>query len=124
MIYYIKYNTNDEKYTMFDIEYYLKEFNSEKKEWVSEIYVSITPNGYTHFVADKLREAVFDSLKLKEFIQDVNKIDNLRGFLYERHNNIPRLYSEGKKFHNEFGDKLKKIFTKFVEKYNLSLEVD
>lgn len=31
MIYYIKYNTNDEKYTMFDIEYYLKEFNKEKK---------------------------------------------------------------------------------------------
>ena len=124
MIYYIKYNTNDEKYTMFDIEYYLKEYNKEKKEWLSEIHCSIVPNGYTNFVADNLREAVFDSLKLKEFIQDVNKIDNLRGFLYERHNNIPRLYSEAKKFHNEFGDKLKKIFTKFVEKYNLSLEVD
>lgn len=124
MVYYINYNKDGEKYTMFDIEYYLKEFNKEKKEWLSEIYCSIVPNGYTNFVADKLREEAFETFKLKEFIQDVNKIVNLRGLLYERHNNIPRLYSEAKKFHNEFADKLKKILTKFVEKYNLSLEVD
>lgn len=124
MIYYINYNKDGEKYTMFDIEYYLKEFNKEKKEWLSEIYCSIVPNGYTNFVADKLRGEAFETFKLKEFIQDVNKIVNLRGFLYEWHNNNPRLYSEAKKFHNEFGDKLKKILTKFVEKYNLSLEVD
>lgn len=55
MAYFIVYNNNSEKYTMFDIEYYLKEFNSEKAERLSEIHVSIIPNGYTHFVADKLR---------------------------------------------------------------------
>lgn len=124
MIYYIKYNKDSEKYTMFDIEYYLKEFNEDKNEWLSEIHSSLVPNGYTNFVADKLREEVFDSFNLKEFIQDVNKIDNLRGFLYEWHNNKPRLYSEAKKFHREFGDKIKNILTEFVEKYNLILEVD
>ena len=124
MIYYINYNTNGEKYTMFDIEYYLKEFNVEKAQRLSEIHVSIIPNGYTHFVADKLREEVFDSFKLEEFIQDVNKIDNLRGLLNEFYNNKPRPLLDAKLFYSEFGEKIKKILTEFVEKYNLSLEVD
>jgi hypothetical protein len=124
MIYYIKYNANGELYTMFDIEYYLKEFNSEKAEMLSEIHVSIIPNGYTHFVADKLREEAFESFNLEDFIKDVNKINNLRGLLYEWYDNRPRQLSDAKIFHNEFGDKFKKILTEFVEKYNLSLEVD
>lgn len=124
MIYYIRYNKEDEKYTMFDIEYYLKEFNSEKKEWLSEIHVSIIPNGYTRFLADKLREEAFDTFNLEYFIQDVNKIDNLRGLLYECYDNRPRSFSDAKVFQREFGEKIKKILTEFVEKYNLSLEVD
>lgn len=124
MIYYINYNTNGEKYTMFDIEYYLKEFNIEKAERLSEIHCSIIPNGYTHFVADKLREEAFYSFNLEEFIQDVNKIDNLRGLLYEFYNNKPRPLLDAKLFYNEFGEKIKKILTEFVEKYNLTLEVD
>lgn len=124
MVYFIVYNNNSEKYTMFDIEYYLKEFNSGKAEMLSEIHVSIIPNGYTHFVADKLSEEAFDSFNLEDFIQDVNKINNLRGVLCEWYDSCPRLISDAKIYHSEFGDKIKKILTEFVEKYNLSLEVD
>lgn len=124
MIYFIEYNKNGKKYNLFEIEYYLKDFNQDKKAWLSEIQSSIIPNGYTRFVADKLREEAFDSFNLEEFIQDVNKIDSLRGFLYERLDNQPRPLLDAKVFHNEFRDKLQKILTEFVEKYNLSLGVD
>ena len=127
MTYYLGYTRkdapkNDRGVVMFDIEFYQKEAYGEKGKYVSEIDCLPCVDGLSIFLKDKFSEPNFD---YKQFIEDANEIQEIRGFLWEKHDNRPRDSKESSQFHyHVFGEELKEIFKKFCNKYNLWIGED
>ena len=113
MTYYLGYTPKDAPQNsrgviMFDIEYYKKEDNSNPGKWFSE--------------KDKFNEPGFD---YKQFIEDGNQIQEIRGFLWEQHDNKARDSKESDQFHyHVFGKEIEVIFDTFCKKYGLWVGVD
>lgn len=110
-------------YTVFDIEYYLKQSGKDKDLWFSEIHCLPCVEGISRFLKDQLGKDDFD---FEQFIKDGEELQEIRGFLWERHNNKPKEYQDANEFHyHQFGIELKSILEIFVRKYNgMNLNVD
>lgn len=54
----------------------------------------------------------------------MKKIEEIRGFLWERHNNQSRPAKEADEFHYQFGKEIKEIFVTFAEKYGMWIRED
>lgn len=131
MVYQIYYLPKDAEpgsrgYTMFDIEYYMKEqvtppdVISLVKNYYSELHCLPCVDGLTYFLRDKISEIDVD-----EFVKDATEIQELRGRLWEWNNNRPKSYEEAYDFHyHKFGKELRKILDDFCEKYGLYLNID
>ena len=61
-----------------------------------------------------------------EFIKDAYEIQELRGFLWERHDNKPKALKDASDFHyHGFNHEIESIFEVFVRKYDgMNLNVD
>lgn len=127
MTYYLGYTPKDAPQNsrgvvMFDIEYYKKQSDNDKSKWYSEIDCLPCVDGLTLFLKDKFNEPGFD---YKQFIEDGNQIQEIRGFLWERHDNRARDSKESDQFHYHiFGEEIKKIFDDFCKKYELWINID
>lgn len=120
MIYHVIYNRNSKRYEMFDIECYPTSFNEKSKEYICELDTVIIPIGYNYFLEDNISKDDFD---IEEFTKDATELNELRGLLYELDNH-PRSIDEIKIFYNEFEKTINHIIKRFVNKYNLILELD
>lgn len=127
MTYYLGYTPKDSPknsrgVVMFDIEYYKKEAYGNPDKWVSEIDCLPCVDGLTRFLKDRFGEPGFD---VDTFIKDAEVIQEIRGFLWECHDNHARDSKESDQFHyHEFGEEIKTIFKTFCDKYGLWMGVD
>lgn len=125
MVYYLGYTQKDKPNTrgvvLFDIEYYQKQDEKYKSLWHSEIHCCSCVRGIGAFIKDKLNEPGFD---YEQFINDAEEIEQIRGLLWERHNNQSRLAKESDEFHYQFGKEIKEIFVTFTEKYGMWIRED
>lgn len=125
MTYKIYYIPNGEKnsrgYDLFDIEYYLKKWNSPEG-WYSEIRCLQIVKGIYDFIKESNENKDFN---LDEFVNDATDIQEIRGLLYERYNNKPKPKSEPSNFHYKiFGKILEGMLNDFANKYGLYINRD
>lgn len=105
---------------MFDIEYYLKEF--ENKLWYSEISCVPIIKGLTCFFKDRFKDENFNHI---EFMEDATHIQEIRADLYEKNDNKPKVFDDARNFHYKvFGNHLTEKLRWFAEKYGLVINVD
>ena len=125
MVYYICYSPEGDRskeYVLFDIEYYMKEYEYDKSLWWSEIHSLPRIEGITRFLKDKFSEVGFD---YEQFIKDAYAIQEIRGDLYEKYHNKPKPYQEASEYHyHNFGEYINKLFKSFAEKYGLWINED
>ena len=109
-------------YTVFDIEYYMKQVR-DKDLWFSEIHCLPCVEGVSRFLKDQFGKEDFD---LEQFIKDAYEIQELRGFLWERHDNKPKELKDARDFHyHGFNHEIESIFEVFVRRYDgMNLNVD
>ena len=125
MTYYLGYtpedSTDDNRgYVLFDIEYYMKQSDADAEMWYSEIHCLPCVEGLTRFLKDKNWDFNYE-----QFIRDANKIQEVRGFLYEQHNNKPKSMEEASHFHyHTFRDEIESMFKTFINKYGLWINKD
>lgn len=111
----------DRGYSLFDIEYY-REKAKDNVKWFSEIDCIPVVEGICIFFKDKLKDKSFD---YQQFIVDATEIQEIRGLLYERFDNSPKLETESSNFHyNIFGKFIQNKFKDFADKYNLFINID
>lgn len=124
MTYQICYSPSGEKnrcYILFDIEYYLKKWNSPEG-WYSEISCLPIVKGIYHFIKESNENKDFN---LDEFVNDATDIQEIRGLLYEQYNNKPKPKSEASNFHYKiFGKILEGMLNDFANKYGLYINRD
>ena len=119
MTYQICYSPSGEKnrcYILFDIEYYLKKWNSPEG-WYSEIDCLPVVEGISYFIKEHLNDKDFN---FDEFIEDATYIQEIRGLL-------PKIFGDGSKqktsiyifLHREFEKRLEEMLCYFCDKYNL-----
>ena len=130
MIYYLGYTSKDQQNTkdviVFDIEYYKKQSDKDNKLWNSEISCLPCVEGLSIFLKDKLIEPGFN---IKQFIEDANKIQEVRGLLYEHEwegqNNCPKPFKDADNFHDHiFGKVIENLFDEFTKKYGMWINRD
>lgn len=113
---------NGRGFTMFDIEYYEVQSPHEKDKWYSEIHSSPIVEGIVSFLKDRSQDTSFN---WSQFSTDATEIDELRGLLFERYNNLPKNVIESTHFHyHVFGEVIKEKIYHFAEKYGLFVNVD
>lgn len=112
------------KDTLFDIEYYQAkdETKTSKDCWYSEISCVVCVRGITHFLMNKLNDPSFNT---EEFIKDSVNIQEIRGWLWETHNNkLCDLDTCSQRHYHEFKPELDKIVESFCDKYGFSINID
>lgn len=122
-IYYIPKGEKDNSrgYTLFDIEYYQKQSESSK-DWYSEIDCLPVVEGIAYFLKDAFNNKDFI---FEDFVKDADRIQEIRGLLYERYNNKPKSRTDAWHFHYQrFGKVLEDIIGKFADKYGLFVNID
>ena len=112
------------EYTLFDIEFYQAKSKTEKDKdcWYSEISCVVCVIGITHFLKDKLNDPTFN---VDEFIKDSEKIQEIRGWLWETHNNkLCDLDTNSQRHYHVFKPELDEIIKSYCEKYGFSINID
>ena len=120
MIYFIRYR----KETLFDIEFYLQKDETIKDEnnWNSELHCQPLVRGISRFLQEKLKD---ESFNIDEFIKDSEEIQEIRGWLWEKHDNNLLDGKSAKKRHDvEFDPELKEIINTYSKKYGFSITTD
>ena len=106
---------------LFDIEYYLVS-NEKNDTWYSELHCLPRCRGISYFLKDNLNKEGFD---LGEFIKDSEEIQELRGWLWEKHNNNwADLETCRERHYHKFKPELDEIIRKYCEKYGLFIHID
>jgi pyruvate/oxaloacetate carboxyltransferase len=113
---------NNRGNVMFDIEYYMEKSEVKNDYWFSDIHCLPCIKGITYFLKDKQGDNNFD---YDEFVNLGEEIQEIRGLLYERYNNKPKIYDEARVFHYKvFGKILEEKIEAFANKYNLHINRD
>jgi hypothetical protein len=115
---------NYREYTLFDIEYYqaMSEKKNDKDCWYSEIHCLTCVKGITHFLKDKLNDPTFN---VEEFINDSEIIEEIRGWLWETHDNkLCDLDTNTQRHYHVFKPELDKIIKSYCKKYGFSINID
>lgn len=129
MVYDIDYIKDNERYTLFDIEVWLKprEYRYENGQyikddtWHSELHCITNGANIAKFVFENINTQE----RLNDFRTDCKKIQWLRGYLHEEHRNylLPKVEASNMLYHNHLPD-IKKIIFDFAEKWNFSINED
>lgn len=121
MVYNINYLSPNDKSThcMFDIEFYLKKSNELLDLWQTELHSLPIIKGIVKFI-DENRE----NIDVDEFIKDATEIQELRGWLHEKHLNRLEQIDVARIRHYDFLKEFDEIIKKFVNKYGLDLNID
>ena len=122
MVYQIYYGDKRPGETLFDIEYYLTLDESKKdtdERWYVELHSSSFISGAVHFICGVLKPELRE-----EFIKDCDELEELRGWIWERHNNRLRTLDTAQKDYAEWGKYIKERIDTFCDKYGLYLNVD
>lgn len=112
------------KYTLFDIDYYMAiaDEKVEEKKWYSEICCTVCVRGISKFLQDKLKDASFD---IDEFIKDSEEIQEIRGWLWERHDNkICDMDTCSNRHYHIFKPEFDAIIKTYCDKYGFSINID
>lgn len=120
MIYYIKYKTEGNRYTMFDINCF-EECDYSSGLWNVECDSTLIVKGLTFFLKDHFNKDNFDFLS---FIKEATELQEIRGFLWEMHSNKPTTLEKCDKFYKSFSKEIEEKIKNFVKKYGLILETD
>ena len=122
MVYQIYYGDRRPGETLFDIEYYLA-LNESKKDtderWYVELHSSSLISGAVHFICDVLKPEL-----VEDFIKDCEELEELRGWIWERHNNRSRTMEDAQKDKTEWGKYIEEKINTFCDKYGLNLNID
>ena len=106
---------------LFDIEYNLVKVPG-KNLWYSELDCLPLVRGITIFLRDNISNQNFN---IEDFIRDGEAIEELRGFLYERHDNRPKTYDKASDFHyHSFKNEMDELLKSFCHKYGLDIVID
>ena len=129
MVYDIDYIKDNERYTLFDIEVWLKprEYRYENGQyvkddtWHSELHCTTNGANIAKFVFENINTRE----RLNDFRTDCEKIQWLRGYLHEEPRNylLPKEEASNMLYHNHLPD-IKKIIFDFAEKWNFSINED
>ena len=110
------------EYKMFDIDFYQTKDETKADSWCSDICCCECVSGISYFLKDKLNDKNFN---LDEFINDSEVIEEIRGWLWERHsNNMCSLDLSQKRHYHEFKPELDNIVKTYCDKYGFSINVD
>ncbi len=115
-------NINYGKYTLFDIEWWITENEIHRDRWHSELDCVVCVKGLCMFLKDNIGKEGFD---LDEFIKNSYEIQELRGWLWERHSNTNIPLDEcSKRHYHTFQPELYKIIDSYCEKYGFYKNID
>jgi DUF1365 family protein len=84
-----------------------------------ELHSSSFISGAVHFICNVLKIEL-----IEEFIKDCDELEELRGWIWERHNNRLRTLDTAQKDYAEWGKYIKERIDAFCNKYGLYLNVD
>lgn len=122
MIYAIEYIKNDRRYSMIAIEIYLKKIDNDKDQfWHTEVCSNIITEGLVYFIKDKINQDNFD---YKQFIKDIDDLKYFRTELNIRYDNSPKNKNDASNAEIIFGRILKEKINNFVNKYDLTINID
>lgn len=133
MVYQIYYSDSRPRQVLFDIEYYsaLDETVKEKKpdwhdekKWYVELHSTSFISGAVDFLANKLRTRNGLDFNLEEFKRDCYDLEELRGWLWENHNNSLRTIKEVDRDKEEWGKYIKEKIYTFADKYGFYVNED
>lgn len=128
MVYQIYYGDDRPRRVMFDIEVYLAindRHKDDEDKWYVEMHSSAYISGAVEFLMDKAHHKDFDmNFLFYEFRDDCNELEELRGWLWETHNNHPRTMKEASKDKDEWMEYIRKKIYNFAEKYSLYVNED
>lgn len=122
MVYQIYYGDKRPRETLFDIEYFLTLDESKKdtdENWYVELHSISFISGAVHFICDVLKPELRE-----EFIKDCDELEELRGWIWERHNNHLRSIDDAKKDYREWMVYIEQKINTFCDKYGLNLNTD
>lgn len=108
-------------HTLFDIEWWLK-LDENSQLWYSELSCLPCVKGLIKFTKNKLGS---DGFNIEEFINDTEFISELRGWLWEQHNNKQTDRDTASKRHYKiFAPTLMDLINVYCNKYGLEIKVD
>ena len=122
MVYQIYYGEKRPCETLFDIEYFLTLDESKKdtdENWYVELHSISFISGAVHFICDVLKPELRE-----DFIKDCDELEELRGWIWERHNNHLRSIDDAKKDYREWMVHIEERINSFCDKYGLNLNTD
>lgn len=124
VLYIYKENKDGGRDVIFDIEFYLKDDNfRDGRLWYSELrVVTMVKNLLIWY---KNNQHNFTEETEQEFLNDIHKIDNLRGWLWEKEKNwaVSKEKADERHYH-DFLPKLRKIISNFANKYGFETNED
>lgn len=122
MVYQIYYGDKRPGKTVFDIEYFLALDETKKdtdERWYVELHSTPILSESVRFVRDILKPELVD-----DFIKDCAELEDLRGWIWERHNNRLRTMEDAQRDKTEWGKYIEERINTFCYKYGLYLNVD
>ena len=122
MVYQIYYGEERPRQTLFDIEYYLTLDDTKKdtdERWYVELHCRPILSESVRFVRDILKPEL-----VEDFIKDCAELEDLRGWIWERHRNWNRDIDTAKKDYNTWMVHIEERINSFCDKYGLNLNTD
>lgn len=121
MTYQILYipNGSNQRYALFDIEFYLDKHEDEK--WSTEVRCLTRIEGVARYLRYKFNDKLYD---FEDFIEDACEIQEIRGVVMESSENVPSPYEIAAVFFRKFQSKLLRMLREFCITYNLELNID
>lgn len=127
MIYQIYYGDGRPRQVLFDIEYYLALVEDDCPAygmWYVELHSNSFISGAIDFLWDTFANKGGVFFSLEEFKKDCHDLEELRGWLWEAHNNRPRLKDDAEKDKREWGEYVREKVYSFAKKYGLYVNED
>ena len=125
MVYQIYYGDSRPRKVLFDIEYYLAisdMYISEDDKWYVELHSSSFVSGAVDFLWNAFTDK--DNFNFEEFKKDCYELEELRGWIWETHDNHCRSSKEAGKDKYEWGEYIRKKIYDFANKYGLYVNED
>ena len=119
MVYQIYYGNRK---TVFDIEYYMsidENKNDTEEKWYVELHSRPVLSESVQFVRDILKPEL-----VEDFIKDCAELEDLRGWIWEKHRNRDRDIDTAEEDYNTWMVHIEERINSFCDKYGLKLNVD
>lgn len=123
MVYQIYYPIDDARprRVLFDIEIWLVHNDVDTSTYYTEINADSFVSGCVEYFLDKSKDKNFN---WKEFKEDCEALEELRGWLYEWKENKPIEHDAAEERMFEEQDQVRNMVKRFAEKYGLMINED